>query len=258
MFEDQLTNPETLKKLAKWINDNTDNLLDVKDDELKKMCNPNSIFWLVNTVCLESKWATPFVEKNNKEYTFNNYDGTKNKTTFMSRVDELASFYATSDYQISELAFKDDIYIRFLLPTTGKEQDVLNSRDAISDLLNYTSLPKESLKVYYTIPKFDIMKDHENMIETFAKLGVTSIFSPAADLSGINGNHNLYINEVKHKARVTLDNDGVKAAAYTALSGVTKSPNQPKYLNFLLDRPFVYEITDSTGLPLFMGSMTKF
>jgi serpin B len=84
-------------------------------------------------------------------------------------------------------------------------------------------------------------------------MGMPVAFSPSADFSGMNGNHELYITDVVHKAFVSVDEAGTEAAAATAvIVGVTSMPMEPVTVN--IDRPFIFMIRDiETGSLLFMG-----
>lgn len=56
--------------------------------------------------------------------------------------------------------------------------------------------------------------------------------------------------------RVTTDEEGVEAAAYTVFSlSATSAGEMPEELDFVLDRPFLFAITGQDGLPLFVGAV---
>ena len=85
-------------------------------------------------------------------------------------------------------------------------------------------------------------------------LGMTDAFSPPlADFSGMDGQHDLSVGTVIHKAVIAVDESGTTAAAAT---GVTVGTNAiaipPKVL--VVDRPFLFFIRhDPTGAILFQG-----
>jgi len=86
------------------------------------------------------------------------------------------------------------------------------------------------------------------------KLGVTTAFDPlAADFSGINGQRDLSLKKIIHKAVIDVDEHGAEAAAATGV--VIGAPSLPT--PFLADRPFVFVIFDHvTSTILFMGRVT--
>ena len=77
-------------------------------------------------------------------------------------------------------------------------------------------------------------------------------FSPLLD-SGLG----CWLDRVNHGARVKIDEEGVTAAAYTEmlLAGAAMPPKDE--IDFILDRPFIFVITGSDGLPLFIGTVNN-
>ena len=66
---------------------------------------------------------------------------------------------------------------------------------------------------------------------------------------------NTFVNSVLHKTFISVDNEGTKAAAVTAiLMDTATSIEQPQIFYVTLDRPFVYMIVDADGLPVFIGT----
>ncbi|MBQ1887296.1 MAG: serpin family protein, partial [Firmicutes bacterium] len=53
--------------------------------------------------------------------------------------------------------------------------------------------------------------------------------------------------------RVKADEDGVEAAAYTVIMVKATSAMPEEPIEFTVDRPFIFEIISSEGLPLFTG-----
>jgi serpin B len=74
-----------------------------------------------------------------------------------------------------------------------------------------------------------------------------------ADFSGMTGGRDLYIDEVVHKAFVSVDEAGTEAAAATAvIMKLTAMPAEP--VKFTVDRPFIFLIRDiETNSILFVG-----
>jgi serpin B len=65
---------------------------------------------------------------------------------------------------------------------------------------------------------------------------------------------NLYINNVKHKTFIEVNEQGTEAAAVTSVEVRTMSAMQPFSMD--VNRPFFFTIEDgSTGTLLFMGAI---
>jgi len=78
----------------------------------------------------------------------------------------------------------------------------------------------------------------------------------SADLSGIDGTHNLFIDDVYHKAFVPVDEAGTEAAAATAVVVAMAAPTPPKEVT--VDRSFVFMIRDiETDAILFVGHVVN-
>ncbi|HLE61292.1 MAG TPA: serpin family protein, partial [Thermoanaerobaculaceae bacterium] len=71
---------------------------------------------------------------------------------------------------------------------------------------------------------------------------------------GMDGNRDLFIGSVLHKAFVSVDENGTEAAAATAVIMQITSALAGEPIAFTVDRPFIYVIRDSqTQSVLFVG-----
>ena len=86
---------------------------------------------------------------------------------------------------------------------------------------------------------------------------MTDVFDPgAADFSPLGGaaSDGLYVSKLQHDARVLIDEEGCTAAAFTIASvEATAADLDMEEIDFTLDRPFLFAITNADGLPLFTG-----
>jgi serpin B len=104
------------------------------------------------------------------------------------------------------------------------------------------------------LPKFKFDTKYF-MVSTLSEMGMPTAFSMQADLSGIDGSQNLYIQNVIHQAFVQVDEKGTEAAAATSIMIGIKSA-MPSNV-FRADHPFIFIIQEKeTGNILFMGRMT--
>ena len=62
---------------------------------------------------------------------------------------------------------------------------------------------------------------------------------------------------MQHAARVTLDEEGCEAAAFTAIAVAETAlpPQDLPTVEMNLNRPFAFLITGADGLPLFLGAV---
>lgn len=96
------------------------------------------------------------------------------------------------------------------------------------------------------MPKFQLETDYD-LIPPLEELGVRDAFT-STDFSGISSS-SMFIDDVKHKAFVAVDEEGTEAAAATGAVMLQSGPT-----SFTADHPFIFIIQDrDTGQILFMG-----
>jgi serpin B len=137
-----------------------------------------------------------------------------------------------------------------LLPKAGQFEAFENSLDA--DLVKTIIGELKTCQVSLTMPKFEYESSF-GLKQALRALGMGVAFTPDADFSGMNGNHNLLIQDVLHKAFVSVDEAGTEAAAASAvIVGITGMPAQQTQVT--INRPFLFLIRDiATGSIIFVG-----
>ena len=66
-----------------------------------------------------------------------------------------------------------------------------------------------------------------------------------------------YVSQVRHAARVAIDEEGVTAAAYTLILRDGSSMPPPREVDLVFDRPFAFVIQSRDGLVLFAGIVNE-
>ena len=86
-------------------------------------------------------------------------------------------------------------------------------------------------------------------------LGVTDVFDAGkADFSPLTDKADaIFLSQAKHAARVTIDEEGVVAAAYTVMVACGAALPPDERVEFTLDRPFLFAVTGESGEILFAG-----
>ena len=79
-----------------------------------------------------------------------------------------------------------------------------------------------------------------------------------ADFSAVT-DQPLFLSQALHGVRVKIDERGCEAAAYTMMAADTSAAPAPEVeeIEFILDRPFLFVITNRVGLPLFVGIVNQ-
>ena len=101
--------------------------------------------------------------------------------------------------------------------------------------------------------------------EDLNKLGIKSVFNKEkADLSKLTSNKNAFIDNATHKANIEFSNEGIKAAAATALGGLGAASCGYDYIyevpvetiDMTFDKPYLFMIRDKqTGEVWFTGTV---
>lgn len=114
------------------------------------------------------------------------------------------------------------------------------------------------LTVNLSVPKFDVSSDLE-LSQALKALGVTDIFdSKVSDFTPMTGDMaGIFLSTIQHAARVKIDEEGCAAAAFTVMAYAGAAMPPEEEVDFVLDRPFLFAITGSDGLPLFVGVVNQ-
>lgn len=210
---------------------------------------------LVNAMHLKLPWASPFHANETTPGTFTKADGSTVTASFMSQ-------------QRSFRYFEDEHVQLASLPLAGEKvslvvalpKDTLASWEASLDAASWKSAwesmsPQE---VALELPKFSFTSESVSLQEAFEGLGMVQAFDPnAADFYGMCSTppkgERLYIADIVHKAMMAIDENGVEAAAATAVI-MAGDGEPPDPVSMIVDKPFVVAIVDElTGALLFLG-----
>jgi len=141
-----------------------------------------------------------------------------------------------------------------LLPQADKFEAFESSMDfhRVTEIISNLT----SQQVNLTMPKFEFESSF-GLKKALTGMGMPIAFSPDADFSGMTGSRDLFIDDVLHKAFVSVDEAGTEAAAATAvIMTLTAVPSPP--VEVIVDRPFVFLIHDiETGTILFVGRIVN-
>jgi serpin B len=231
-----------------WVSEQTEGK--IKDLIPQGMINSLTRLVLTNAIYFNAAWASPFNENATSDGVFHLINGDQ-VTVPMMRQTESFGYAEGDNYQAVELPYDgNELSMVILLPDSGQFSDFEGSLDfpklgRILDSIRYQ-------EVALTMPKFEFDSSFD-LKTTLSDMGMPVAFTTDANFSGMNGQRNLYITDVVHKAFVSLDEAGTEAAAATAvIVGLTAVPAQPVTVN--IDRPFIFMIRDiETGALLFVG-----
>ena len=241
------------KLMQDWLNVQTDGLLEDYVSDIKM--NPETVLMIASTVNFSGKWRSWFLKDKNTVGTFHSPTGDIS-CEFMNTEWETTYFWGDKFASII-LSFENNGQMRLLLPDEGVSPDELLNDEEVLKYMTTRGWDYENKKyliVNMSIPKFDISSSTD-LTDGLKELGITDAFDfTKSDFSPLTDDVTaLYISGAEQDARVVIDEEGCKASALTAMmvTGTAMPPDE--YVDFIVDRPFIFEIVSDTGLPLFVG-----
>nr|XP_027200928.1 uncharacterized protein LOC113794961 [Dermatophagoides pteronyssinus] len=245
-----------MERINQYVSNKTHGLI---NPMLEQPPSPDTVLALINAVYFKGEWLKPFNEIRTKEGIFYDHRGNEYKNVkYMNgrdpfeyvEIPELNSDLIKMPYKGSDVVFYG------LLPRErdcdlSKIRQSLNS-SFIDEIINRTYsnsglfFPKIKLDTSYRLP------------EILKSMGIQDAFTGSANFSGISDNKSLKIDDVLHKAKLIVDEQGTEAAAGTYIGFVTRSGSVSRKI-FRFDHPFLYFIRhQTTGQILFLGEIHNF
>jgi len=232
-----------------WVSDQTAEK--IEDLIPQGVLSPATVLVLTNAIYFNAAWQYPFNENQTEDGPFYLLDGNA-ITVPMMKETESYGYTEGDNYQAVELPYDGgELSMVILLPQAGQFDAFESALDGnrVADIIGRIRYQQVAL----TMPKFTY-ESKFMMKKILSDMGMRDAFLPGiADLSGIDGTRNLFIDEVIHQAFVDVDEAGTEAAAATAVViALTAAPAEPKQVT--IDRPFIFLIRDiETGTILFVG-----
>ena len=165
-------------------------------------------------------------------------------------------FGAAQGLQLLEMPYRGGRLAMLVLLPSDRDGLARLEESLSADKLDGWLGTLQSREVSVFVPKFKLTSEF-TLNRTLASLGMTLPFSSDADFSGMDGQRDLYISAVIHKAFVDVNESGTEAAAATGIvmRAMAARPGPPPVV-FRADHPFVLLIRDGqTGSILFVGRM---
>lgn len=246
------------KLLRDWLNEQTDGLLEdyVSNIDMTPEMNLEMVLTLASTVNYSGKWNSKFSKENTKPGTFCSPNGDV-QCDFMNAKRDMTYFWGDKFAAVS-LGLENNGFMMLILPDEGiSAEELLNDDDALGFMTNAAGSAiysdSEYVTVNMSVPKFDVSSEID-LEDGLSKLGITDIFDPdISDFTPLTDSiDTVRLDKATQASRVMIDEEGCKAASLTIMlnAGAARPTGE---VDFVLDRPFIFEIMSETGLPLFVG-----
>lgn len=213
---------------------------------------PSDAAILLNSVYFKAQWLYGFDEQFTTEQDFTTSDGKKVKVSMMV-LGVPFDYFEDETVQAVRLPYHDEKYnMVLLLPT----DEMMSLNDLLKNLTaeHWKQLVAGMQKknVILKLPRFDASTE-QDMTQTMIAMGVKDAFhSMRADFSGMlkDSSIPLYINKMKQKTIIAVDEKGTMASSVTVCNVTTGMAEA----EFTANRPFLFVITEpSSNLIFFIG-----
>lgn len=255
-YQGSMGSEEFDEALQSWLNEQTGGLLDEQCANVN--LDADTILALAATVYYRAKWSGEFMEKNTAPDVF--HASRQDITCDFMHQTNSQEYYWGDKFSATAKELDGSGAMWLILPDEGisvddllKDEEAMNFLSSRGDWEN-----RKHLTVNLAVPKFDAASNM-NLIPGLQKLGITDIFDEdVSDFSPMTADREgIFMSRAEHAARVTIDEKGCTAAAYTimAMCGAGMPPEEE--VDFTANRPFLFAITGNDGLPLFVGVVER-
>ena len=236
-----------------WVKKKTEG----KIEQILKELHPQSVCVLLNAIYFKGTWASQFKERSTREAPFRMSSVKSVRVPLMYQKGAFR-LLQQKGFQAISIPYKGkQLSMVIFLPRKVDGLPAMEKKlttDALAQWLTALDKRAEGTTDLY-IPKYKVETEYD-LVPPCKQLGMKDAFQPnVADFRGMGWpKGKLWINQIKHKAFVEVNEEGTEAAAATAVEMVTEMARMDPV--FRADHPFLFIIRDNpTGTILFMGRM---
>lgn len=251
-FEKDFKDETVPAQISDWIYKNTSGKLNpvvkVTDEDIAH---------LINTITYKNQWMDEFDDPTPD--IFYTADGEQVEHDFL----HYKSFYSVDigfgdNYMTYARRMYNGYNMNFVLPDEGVTVEELLEDDNLSAIVN-DKAEHAQRKIIFSSPVFEVNSKYE-LSDIVKSMGVTEAFQNNGNFENLinnekNGIPGAKISNITHETKLLMNEEGCEAAAYTIVSigAGSAPPPECETVEFNLNRPFIYYISDSAGTPLFLG-----
>lgn len=239
--------------INEWVNQNTNGRIkSIVPDAVPE----HIVMFLVNAIYFKGSWTYQFDKKRTRDGPFLLAGGGEIMWPMMSREEEHSvRWFNDADVTVVDLPYSRRAYaMTVVLP-----REVSGARDLAAELTQ-TQWDRwierlDSSRVFVSLPRFTL-EYAVRLNDVLKALGMAEAFDPCradfSDMFEIRSGENFYLDDVRHKTFVDVNEEGTEAAAATSVGvGVTSAPPRIE-----VNRPFIFAIRERlSGTILFLGKI---
>jgi serpin B len=247
-------NPASARTINDWVSSQTKGLIpDIIDAQT---LSARITMVILDAVYFKGKWTDPFDKSDTQDHPFALLKGEK-CVRLMSQSGEY-NYLETTAFQAIRLPYGNG-RLEMLVFLPEKESSLAAfCNDLTADKWNEWLGQMTEREGTIKLPRFTARYD-KMLTDALTALGMGVAFDhEKADLSALSDIH-MWIDYVRHRSYVKVDEEGTEAAAVTIAPPAAGPPPPPPAggpFEMIVDRPFLVAIRDSgTSAILFMGAI---
>ncbi|NWT14112.1 OVALX protein, partial [Vireo altiloquus] len=216
--------------------------------------NLHTVLVLVNAIYFKGIWKTSFKEEDTQEVPFNVTERESRPVQMMYQNNTFKVARVAEDkIKILELPYASgELSLLVLLPDDISGLEQLENKISFEKLTEWTSskvMEKKRVKVY--LPRMKIEEKY-NLTSVLTSLGMTDLFSPLANLSGISSAESLRLSEAIHEAHLEVTEEGTEEIG--SAEDTEDIQHSSELEEFRADHPFLFLIRHNpSNMILFFG-----
>lgn len=235
--------PATLGRVNGWVSTQTRGAIPKIMDDVPG----NLVMLLLNAIHFQGDWTDPFDPRRTETRPFTRGDGSTVPVPLMQRRGSLRGAVRDGAAMV-ELPYGGGAFTFVaLLPPEGASPGAMLEGLTPTAWNDWLSALEEADAVVH-LPRF-ALEWEKPLNDVLELLGMGEALTPGADFSRLVPGGGVWIDEVKQKSVVEVDEEGTTAAAVTSVAVVDSASPE-----FRLDRPFLFAIRERlSGTLLFVG-----
>ena len=251
LYSADFSSRDTADEMSKWVAENTGGLI-------KPVFEPDAdlVMSIINAIYYKDGWADKFESTKTAPAVFHADNGDRT-VDFMNKT-AMGEYAEGGEWTRASLKMRSGGEMIFILPSENSSVgELVSSPGKLAEVLGGGEA--KTGEIVWKIPKFDCASSFD-LVPTLRDLGISDAFDEnTADFSDITDDVKLFVSAIKQETFITIDEEGVEAAAYTKVDMETTGMIIPeKRIEMTLDRPFIYCVTAQNGMPLFTGVCVDF
>ena len=246
--------PAAVKTINDWVSAKTHDKIPTIIDQI----NPEIVMILLNAVYFNGLWKNKFDKLGTHNLPFYPTPSNGTEVAMMSQETTL-DYFSNSLLSAIRLPYGTGQYsMMVLLPAEGKTADDLIQQLNLSTWKTWIQGFQAKDHVVVTLPRFKFAFEAD-LNQVLSAMGMEVAFKPfQANFKGISKLQDLYIDKVKHKTYIDVNETGTEAAAVTSIAVGTTSFDPTPKIYFTVNKPFLFAITEKeSGCILFIGKVGR-